>query len=59
MQNRMKCTETETDVERRARENPHRAIILVHSSSRATSSLSCNPSKKIFTMKHSIIDTYN
>jgi len=50
---------TKINVEKRVRENAHKAIILVHPSSRVTSNLSCNPRKKIFTMKRSIIQAYN
>ena len=36
-----------------------RVIILLHTFSRATFSLSCNPSMQNFTIKHSIVHTYN
>jgi len=55
----MENTITKMDAEKRVRENPHKTIILVHLFSRAMSNLSCNPSKKNFTMKYSIVHAYN
>jgi len=55
----MRDTVTNTDVERRVRENAHKEIILVHPSLRATFSLFYNTCKKKFTMKYSIVHSYN